>query len=176
LTAESFDNIKASFWSDSTYGVLPPLTDEAIREAEQLLDVRLPDALLELLRLQNGGGVADDRCAFPTIAPTSWADDHVPFEDLMGIGRSASTTTLLTTPYLVGEWGLPEPVVLLTGDGHYWIGLDYRECGRTGEPSVTWFDTDLETELALAPDFRRFVEGLLPAERFDESSAGARQP
>jgi hypothetical protein len=51
---------------------------------------------------------------------------------LHGIGPAgqAGTTTLLDTPYLVQEWELPTPVVLLSGDGHYWIALDYRVVDR----------------------------------------------
>ncbi|MFJ2034370.1 hypothetical protein [Streptosporangium sp. NPDC087985] len=78
----------------------------------------------------------------------------------MGIGRSERMTSLLDTPYLIEEWGMPSPVVLLSGDGHHWIGLDYRGCGRAGDPAVAWFDADLNTELALARDFRSFLEGL----------------
>jgi hypothetical protein len=70
--------------------------------------------------------------------------------------------SLLDTPYLVEEWGLPAPVVLLSGDGHSWIALDYRASGPQGEPSVTWLDADRGTELALAPDFRSFIEALTP--------------
>jgi hypothetical protein len=72
------------------------------------------------------------------------------FEQLMGVGRPGRGLSLLDSPYLVEEWGLPSPVVLLSGDGHCWIGLDYRACGSRGEPSVTWFDADAETELPLA--------------------------
>ncbi|MFI6483319.1 hypothetical protein ACIBH1_35690 [Nonomuraea sp. NPDC050663] len=53
---------------------------------------------------------------------------------------------------------MPSPSVLLAGDGHTWVALDYRE----GEPCVTWFDVELETELVLAPDFRTFLAGLSP--------------
>jgi hypothetical protein len=49
-------------------------------------------------------------------------------------------------------------VVLLSGDGHYWVALDYR--GSIAEPPVTLFDNDFGTEVVLAPDFRSFVEGL----------------
>jgi hypothetical protein len=59
--------------------------------------------------------------------------------------------------------------VLLTGDGHWWIALDYR---KPGEPSVTWLDADAEEELALAPDFRSFVEALTPPPEDPESSEG----
>ncbi|MFW6694558.1 SMI1/KNR4 family protein [Streptomyces sp. MAR4 CNX-425] len=162
----TFDDIKAAFWSGGTYGVQPALTQAAVVDAEQALGLRLPASLLDLLRVQNGGGVTADRDAFPTDHPTSWSEDHIPFTELMGIGTGGHGLSLLETPYLVKEWGLPSPVVLLSGDGHYWIGLDYRANGAWGEPSVTWFDTDSGAELPLAADFRTFVEGLQPMARF----------
>jgi hypothetical protein len=74
--------------------------------------------------------------AFPTSQPTSWSQDHVPFDALMGIGGLEGMTSLLDTPYLVKEWGLSSPIVLLSGDGHCWIGLDYRGRGPDSDPSV----------------------------------------
>jgi hypothetical protein len=164
-----FNEVRDSFWSGSAYGVQQPLTDEAVGVAESELGVTLPSSLLELLRVQNGGVVADRWKAFPTREPTSWAKDHVPFKELMGIGRAENVLSLLQTPYFVEEWGLPTPIVLLAGDGHCWVALDYRVCGRAGEPSVTWFDTELAAESALATDFRSFVEGLVPLKAFEES-------
>jgi hypothetical protein len=168
-----FDEIATSFWDDDLPGVQPPLTEAMVRDAEHVLGVVLPGTLLALLRIQNGGGVAAARSAHPTGEPTSWAADHVPFEYLMGIGRAEGRLSILDTPYLVEEWDLPAPVVLLTGDGHWWIALDYRECGPEGEPSVTWLDADAEEELALAPDFRSFAEALTPPPEHQESSGGA---
>ncbi|WP_251069859.1 SMI1/KNR4 family protein [Streptomyces sp. ISL-96] len=162
----------ATFWGDGDYGVQQTLTDEMVREAERALGVTLPSALLDLLRIQNGGIVAADHDAFPTGRPTSWSEDHVPFDYLMGIGRGDGMNSMLDTPYLAEEWGMPAPLVLLSYEAHCWIGLDYRACGRDGEPSVTWFETDLGTELVLAGDFRSFVEGLTAGSTYGEGSAG----
>ncbi|MGW9030091.1 SMI1/KNR4 family protein [Streptomyces sp. NPDC055722] len=170
-----FEDLQPSFWDTSSdCGVQPPLTDQAVREAERLLNVTLPDSLLDLLRKQNGGQVSDSRSAFPASRPTSWSADHVPFDSVMGIGHRDGTVSMLDSPYLVEEWGLPTAVVLVSGDGHYWIGLDYRTCGRHGEPSVAWFDADDNSELALAPDFRSFINGLTSAREFEsERSEGS---
>ncbi|MER7810901.1 SMI1/KNR4 family protein [Streptomyces sp900116325] len=167
-----FDEVRATFWDNGDYGVQQPLTDEMVREAERVLGVTLPSALLDLLRVQNGGIVADDHDAFPISRPTSWSEDHVPFDHLMGIGRRDGMTSMLDTPHLVEEWGMPAPLVLLSGDGHSWTGLDYRTCGQSGEPSVTWFETDLDTELVLARDFRSFVEGLTAGSSYGDDSVG----
>jgi hypothetical protein len=55
--------------------------------------------------------------------------------------------------------------VLLCGDGHWWIALDYRNAPG-GEPSVVWYDNELRQDLRLAPTFRVFVEGLRPQTDF----------
>ncbi|WP_043476600.1 SMI1/KNR4 family protein [Kitasatospora sp. MBT66] len=162
-----YKDLQQSLWdTGSDYGVQRPVTDRMVLEAERLLDVTLPDSLLDLLRQQNGGRVTSDRNAFPTSGPTSWSPDHVPFDSVLGIGRRKRSISLFDSPYLVEEWSLPAAVVLLSGDGPCRIGLDYRVCVRHGEPSVTWFDADDDSELALAPDFRSFVEGLTSANGF----------
>jgi hypothetical protein len=169
------EDLQYAFWDTSSdSGVQLPLSDQGIMEAERLLNVTLPSSLLALLRDQNGGLVASSRDAFPASRPTSWAPDHVPFDVVMGIGHREQTLSLLDSPYLVEEWGLPTDVVLVSGGGHYWIGLDYRTCGRHGEPSVAWFDADDNSELALAPDFRSFIDGLTSVSEFDsERSEGS---
>jgi hypothetical protein len=168
LVMARFEDLQRSLWdAASDYGMQSALTDEAIAEAQRLLNVTLPSSLLNLLRHRNGGEVADSWNAYPTSQPTSWSADHVPFDSMMGIGRREGTTSLLDSPYLVGEWGLPAAVVLVSGDGPCWIGLDYRACGRHGEPSVAWFEADLDTELTIAPNFRSFIEGLTAARDFE---------
>jgi hypothetical protein len=162
-----FDEVKATFWGEGRYGVQPPLTDAVVQDAELTLGVRLPASLLAILRVQNGGAVADLWNAFPTDVPTSWSENHVPLDDMMGIGRRDGQSSLLDTAYLVEEWGLPSPLVLLSGDGHCRIALDYRVCGKGGEPSVTWFDVDGNTELPLAADFQTFIERLTAATSLD---------
>ncbi|MDI6105656.1 SMI1/KNR4 family protein [Actinoplanes sp. NEAU-A12] len=166
----SYEQVAISLWHPEIERLrLPPLTDELVVDAEGQLGVRLPPDLIHLLRTQNGGVIADAWDAFPTDASV-YADDHVPFDHLYGIGPAdqAGTTTLLDTPYLVREWELPSPVVLLSGQGHYWIALDYRECGPAGTPSVVWLDNEMDQELQLAPDIRAFVERLTASDSFPE--------
>jgi hypothetical protein len=68
-----------------TGGQLPSRRHDA--DAERQLAVRLPASLLEILRVQNGGLVSELWNAFPTAVPTSWSENHVPFDDMTGIGR-----------------------------------------------------------------------------------------
>lgn len=139
------------------------LSDELIRDAERELRVRLPAGLVSLLRVQNGGYVSDEFAACPTSRPTSWADDHVAVNEIAGIGNEG--LSLLESPAMNAEWGQPDELVLLSGDGHWWIALDYRECGPEGEPPVVFYENDSEgapDDLRLAGSFREFVCRLIP--------------
>ncbi|MGO4613891.1 SMI1/KNR4 family protein [Nocardia sp. 2YAB30] len=169
----AFEEVMASFW-DYTFdtGVQEPLTDEAVREAEELLGVTLPESLLRLLRVRNGGSVGDRWNAVPLDCPDGdgeWSDPgekYEQFDMLRGIGHRDEDDSILLTPYLVREWELPSPIVLLDGDGHYWIALDYRNSGPHGEPSVALFDSEDGASRLLAVDFESFVEKLTAAEDF----------
>jgi hypothetical protein len=143
----SFDRVAATFWHPGNDNLtLPPLTDRRLAQAQAELGVTLPAELVHLLRLRNGGVVADDWDACPA-APNSWAPDHVPFDHLMGIAPPGhDTLSMLDTAYLVAEWDLPSPIVLLSGDGHTWTALTTAPAARpaphrwSGSPP-TWTRT-----------------------------------
>jgi hypothetical protein len=140
-----WETFRRLFWNrDASVGVQPPLTEEMLIRAERVLGVRLPESLVELLRVQNGGVVRDDFNAFPSPRPTSWAHDHVPFEEVNGIGdvneadaRSGNvyaSAGILDTPYLIREWEMPTGLVLLTGAAIGGSALTIGGAGRTTSP------------------------------------------
>src|SRR5262249_42865810 len=56
--------------------------------------------------------------------------------------------------------------------GHEMIVLDYRECGKRGEPRVVYVDQEDDYSITfVAPDFATFVRGLVNAEEYDTSEA-----
>ena len=153
----------SEFWSDNYYQH-PPLTDEMLAEAEANLGVRLPPRLVDLLRIQNGGYTQG--FAHPMPRRTTWAEDHVPLDELAGIVTDPNIRTaqnLLLTEYMTKEWGLPPRQVLLAGDGHFWITLDYR---RGDVPSVAWIDTECDEDIQIADSFEAFLKGLVPASTY----------
>jgi len=152
------------FWGSNHYNH-PPLTDEMLAQAEQQLGVALPMEYVELLRIQNGGYT--EGFGYP-MTGTKWAEDHVPLFALGGIVTDPDHRTaqnILQTEYMTNEWGLPEKQVLLVGQGHWWITLDYREGEK---PSVTWIDVESDQDLQLAPSFAAFLAGLRPRSHFEE--------
>jgi hypothetical protein len=157
--------LPSNFWA-SNYYEHPPLTNDAVELAQSLLGVQLPAELLALLRIQNGGYTQG--FAHPMLQPTTWASDHVPLDDLAGIlaPDHSSPMNLVRTPELTIEWGLPPNQVLLSGDGHYWITLDYR---NGPSPSVAWIDVECGEDMQIAPSFLAFLEGLVPSTRYSEA-------
>lgn len=152
----------------------PPLTDEMIVRAEEALGRSLPSSYLDLMRRCNGGYLRDTCVA--TARPTSWALDHVSVTSIFGIpaiddhGRFGTGAGVLCTAYIVSEWGLPEGLVLLDGDGHTWSALDYRGAGESDEPSVVWLDVEVDDELTIASSFRELLARLRPESEFSEES------
>jgi len=138
---------------ESSYGRLQQLTNEMIEMAEQQLHVKLPTAYLKLLSEQNGGAILHR--AFPTMERNSWAEDHVYLDTLYGI---ADDEGILQSAYLIREWGLPEKIVLLGGDGHSWFAFDYRETNEN--PPIIYLEADEEIVFELAPNFETFIAGL----------------
>ncbi|ERN53939.1 SMI1/KNR4 family protein [Alkalihalophilus marmarensis] len=108
---------------DNDYGKLEPLTDEMVKKVEDDLGIKLPHPYIQLLKQQNGGYLIFN--AHPKDVPTSWAPDHVNVNHLFGIGMGTEKG-ILDSSYLIQEWDLPENIVLISGDGHAWIALDYR--------------------------------------------------
>lgn len=155
---------KRYFWGSNHYDH-PALTDEMIAVAEGRLGVRLPAEFIELLRIQNGGYTKG--FAHPMSQRTTWAADHVPLEELAGIVIDPNHRTaqnLLHTEYLTQEWGLPPRQVLLSGDGYYWITLDYR---HSAIPSVAWIDVECGEDIQVALSFSTFLSGLVPGSTYD---------
>lgn len=153
-----------AFWQ-SNYYKHPPLTDDLVSVAEKQLGVKLPAEYLALLRVQNGGYTHG--FGFPMTQPTAWAKDHVPLNDMAGIVTDPDIRTaqnILDTGYMTDEWGLPPRQALLSGDGHWWITLDYRS---GDSPSVAWIDVECGEDIQVAPTFAAFLDGLRPSVDFD---------
>lgn len=131
---------------------LPPLQEEWLRSTERELSVVFPPELVELLRLQNGG-----QLRFDSYAAEIDGRDHVSIHNLRGVGPNVGEGLRDNQSYL-DEWELPGDLILLDGDGHAWIALDYRE--SSVDPSVCWVDADTGKIIPLASTFGDFLEGL----------------
>ena len=139
----------------------PQASAEAIEQAEQTLGYKLPRSYGRLLQVQNGGYIA--RPIFPTNEPTSWADDHVCFDHVFGVGGDNGIDSETGSRYLIEEWDYPDVGIVISSDGHTALMLDYSECTPEGEPRVIFVDTEVDGPpkvFIIAPDFETFLSRL----------------
>ncbi|WP_416144585.1 SMI1/KNR4 family protein [Planococcus koreensis] len=99
-----------NFWQkDDEIYKLVPLTAKTIESAEEKLQVKFPESYIKLLKKQNGGYIYYN--AFPCGIPTSWADDHINVDHILGIGEEKG---VVESEYLINEWGLPKNIVVFS--------------------------------------------------------------
>ncbi|MEK5305986.1 SMI1/KNR4 family protein [Bacillus sp. FSL M8-0326] len=158
-----------SFWEidEEGYHTLKKINEAEIAKAEKKLGITLPDTYKKLILEQNGGYTIHN--AFPTTHSNSWAEDHIQFNHLLGIAEGEG---IMDSAYLIKEWELPEGLVLINGDGHTWVAMDYRKTKEN--PAIHYFDVEMEEDFKLADSFDEFIEELYTAEySVDEEAAAA---
>lgn len=72
-------------------------------------------------------------------------------------------SSIFDSSWLVREWELPEKLVLIEGDGHAWLALDYRQ--STAEPRVIVIESENSTYKVLANNFQSFTTLLIDYEK-----------
>jgi SMI1 / KNR4 family (SUKH-1) len=160
----------SEFWGENCYGH-PPLTDEMVAVAEQELGIRLPAEYVALLRVQNGGYTGG--FVFPSPRPANLGNAPVTLETLNGIVLDPHHRTALNVlnpfslppgplyterlSFMRDEAGPLFRQVLLSGDGHWWATLDYR---NGAVPTVAYIDVECDWEEQVAPSLAAFLDGL----------------
>ena len=165
--SEFWDN---GSYAESTYTMDPP-SDALIASVEEELGYKLPASYIALMKQRNGG-IPQNTC-FPTKISTSWADDHIAISSIMGIGRDKDESLCgdMGSRFMIEDWGYPDIGIVICdcpSAGHDVVMLDYRHCGKDGEPEVIHVDQESEYEITfLAPDFETFIRGLVNEEEYD---------
>ncbi|APT46845.1 SMI1/KNR4 family protein [Bacillus safensis] len=158
-----------SFWEidEEGYYTLKKITADELAKAEKKLGVTLPDTYKKLILEQNGGYIVHN--AFSTTHSNSWAEDYIQFNHLLGIAEGEG---IMDSGYLIKEWELPEGLVLISGDGHTWVSMDYRKTKEN--PAIHYFDVEMGEDFKLADSFDEFIQGLYTAEyTIDEEAVEA---
>lgn len=92
--------MKNIWQEDVEYYKLTSLTNKAVENAEEKLKVKLPKSYIDLLKEQNGGYI--NYTSYPSNVPTSWAEDHINVDHILGINEEDG---ILKSEYLIQEWG-----------------------------------------------------------------------
>lgn len=148
FTGDYFDNYR-----------LADLNDLVLQQAQQKLNVQLPDTYIALMKQQNGGELTNKKLLLN--------GEEIVVDYLNGIGCKSGEGILLTST-IKREWGLSNKLVYLHGDSHTWIALDYRRY-KGSNPPVVYIDIDSKKKHIIAPNFQEFMEQLI----YDESLTGS---
>jgi len=171
------------FWEDSEYAekeyVGSEISQEMIDEVETKTGYKLPESYITLLKSQNGG--FPRKTCFPTKEPTSWSENHVAITGILGLDSRKTYSLLgsLGSEFMKSEWGYPDIGLYICdcpSGGHDMIALDYRDCGRDGEPKVVHIDQELDYKVTeLSPSFGDFIAGLIDSKLFEQDESSEAQ-
>jgi hypothetical protein len=133
--------------------------EERIQELESELGLRLPEAYRSFL--MEGG----DRslCPFTIRVPEGLAGPLAAYagsggirvEGILGVDKT-KPSNLFENSYLIDQWALPERLLLLDGDGHSWVALDYREAEF--DPPVIFIESETKRYSVVAGSFDELLE------------------
>lgn len=164
-----FDTIDFNnFWKESDYisevCTGENLTDEMVQYAEQKLGYKFPESYIVLMKTRNGGKPLN----------TVWFDDRnryrVDVDEIFSISEDKKDSLFGTygNEFWYEEWEYPRNVGIIAdtiSGGHEMIYLDYRGCGKNGEPKVSLCSAEDDHEIiVLANSFEEFILGLTPSE------------
>lgn len=144
------------------------ITDEMIKEAQNELGYQLPQSYLQFLKIQNGGIIHEHLII--TDEPNDLYGDYLSITNIAGIDKQAKRRSIYYGKILI-ERGFVDIGIyvcnLLTD--HDWLIMDYRECGKNGEPQISHIcvDGDEPHIQIIAKDFKTFIENLKNANDFE---------
>ncbi|MEK4671399.1 SMI1/KNR4 family protein [Niallia sp. FSL R7-0271] len=140
---------------------LEDLLDDDIQLAEDYFGVKLPDDYIKLLKKQNGGTLIYN--ALP-IAFNRWdGDDFLEIDNLRGIKKDKG---IMQTDYFKQEWGISKSnIILISGDGHTWIALDYN---HGDNPKVIYIESDEDKITPIYNSFKEMLDHLYIHEHEEE--------
>lgn len=156
--------ILKNIWDlEDDYYSLEAINQKDIKLAEKYFSCKLPKEYLNQLKIRNGGSLIFN--ALPVKFKNSWADNHIPITFIYGIKKKQG---ILQTQELLKEWEINEDkFIIISGDGHYWIVLDYRTSKE--EPKITFIDTEFGLTEVIFDSYKEMVEALYIHE-FEDSN------
>lgn len=156
-------NFKAKFFSPCEYArkeyTSPPADQAMIRSVESQLGYKLPDSYVELMKVVNGGKPSK------TCFKVKGREFYLSY--IFGIGKKKNYSLCgkRGSKFWMQEWRYPKLGVYFAdtpSGGHEMFALDYRKCGKNGEPEVIHIDQECDYRITrVALNFQSFVAGLV---------------
>ena len=162
------------FWNTDSYatdnytGAIP--TDEQFTKTEKLLGYKLPESYKALMRRCNGGMPINTHHL--TIFEIPWELEYISINGILGVDPQKPYNVIESNLLMKGEWGYPDIGIAICdcpSAGHDMIFLDYRHCGKDGEPEVVHIDQESDYDITyIADNFESFICGLVNADEYED--------
>ena len=147
--------------------IAKPITNDMVSAVQNELGYQLSQSYLEFLKSQNGGIIHEHLLI--TDEPNSLSGDYFSITNIAGIDKQAKNCSLYYGKTLI-ESGFVDIGVYFCDlkIDHDWMIMDYRECGKNGEPKITHVYVDGgEPEIQVTTkDFKTFIDNLKNANEF----------
>ena len=147
-------------WSAEFDIINPNVNEELVERTQEILGHQLPASYIKLMTQKNGGYLDGRVIKLPEIIPQALS--YYSDEGYLSIGKIAGINpipwglgSISYSLRMIEEWDLPQDLVLLDGDGHTWVALDYRS--KKVEPSVIFIESKGNSCIILAEKFEDFV-------------------
>jgi hypothetical protein len=134
-------------------------TEERIKMFEDEYGVRLPPEYIQYAGTKGSSVVKLPSCG-NDLTQFYFGEGFYTIGKFAGIEPDPYGSSIFDSASLTEEWGLPNKLVLIEGDGHTWLALDYRESAV--DPTVIVVESDEGNHLLVANNFREFVRSILP--------------
>ena len=130
--------------------------EELVARFEDENKLKLPGSFIDY-NSEEDGVVKLPACHTDTLK-YYFGEGFYSFSRLNGLDLE-SFYSIFRSADLVKEWCLPKDLVLIEGDGHRWLALDYRQ--SRDYPSVIVIETDDYEYLTVADSFDEFTKMIL---------------
>lgn len=146
----------------------PEVNDFEIAQVEKALGVKFPKSYISLMKKWNGGYLIDEHQLFidgdiPENLKYYLGDGFWIIGSIAGISSKVDERRgILYTAKTAHEWGIPDKIIAFDGDGHTWLGFDYRN--DINAPEIIFIESDELLSFVVAKDFSAFISSLVPTE------------
>ncbi|TYS14673.1 SMI1/KNR4 family protein [Rossellomorea vietnamensis] len=136
-------------WSEETEDIyrLPEISQEDINHIEKEIKKDLPESYKELVLQKNGGYLNVN-----SVLIEKGNLDYIGIDHIYGAGSPG----ILDSPSVIKEWGLPDHLLIFSGEGNYWFALDYT----ANTPSVIYIEQESNKLVKVANSFDSFLKNL----------------
>ena len=143
---------------------------ERIEVFEKEYGVKLPEEYISFAG-KNGSWVVKLPPYNSDLTKYYFGEGFYEIERFYGLdAEDFESSSIFDSASLAEEWRLPKKLVLIDGDGHTWLALDYRNSDI--EPLVIVIESDKSNYLVVANNFKDFVQSLLSYESVYDKDGG----